>query len=92
LCWKEEWEAAVKNLERAIVHIKRARDSMARRMERNIKTLEKLRQPSRRRPVEKLLERNREAHDKCVELVETLRRLQEELRNLIQTYGISRKS
>lgn len=91
MCWKDEWEAAIKNLERAIVHIRRARDSMAKRIERNQKTLEKLRYPSERKNVEGLLEKNCEAHAKCVLLIDALKKHQEELRNLILTHGISRK-
>jgi Na+/phosphate symporter len=91
LCWKDEWEAAVKNLKWAIIHIQRAQDSLEKRALRNRKTLHRLKYPSERKRVEELLKKNTEAVEKCSIMIETLRKYQAALINLIETHGVSRK-
>jgi len=92
LCWKYKLEAAVKHLKWAIINIQRTQDSLEKRAMRNRKTLQKLKYPSQRKPVEELLQKNMEAVEKCTKLIETLRKCQDELITLIETHGISRKT
>ena len=92
MCWKDEWEAAIKNLRWAIIHIQRAQDSLEKRALRNRKTLQKLQYPSERKHVEELLKKNTEAVEKCTIMIDTLKKYQAALINLIETHGISRKA
>ena len=65
---------------------------MEKRCLRNKITLEKLKYPSERKPVEERLKKNREAEVQCTVMIAELRKMQDQLRGLIETHGISRKA
>ena len=94
MCWKYEWAMAVNNLNNAITHVERARRKIHRRLLRNERTLRKFRSskkynyPGCIEPVQKLIEKNREAELKCRLLIDLLRGHQRGLRWMINKYGI----
>jgi hypothetical protein len=54
-------------------------------------TLDKLKYPSERKPVEERLKKNRKAEVQCTVMIAELRKMQDQLRGLIESLGISRK-
>lgn len=94
MCWKYEWASAVNNLNSAIIHVERARRKIHKRLLRNEKTLKKLSEskkyncPAHLDPVKALIEKNREAENKCRQVIADFRERQKQLRRMINTYGI----
>lgn len=94
MCWKYEWSRAVNNLTNAIIHVERARRKIHARKLRNKRTLEKLSKskkhsgPRSLAPVKTLINKNRDAEQQCIIIIEDLKEKQNQLRHLINTYGI----
>jgi hypothetical protein len=100
MCWKQEWAMAINNLEHAVGHIQRARVKLEKRLERNKKCLEKLKDNPRFRnrfgqpyekilaPTEKKIAHNSAGIEECTRLIETLKTSQDHLFRMIHKYGI----
>jgi hypothetical protein len=97
MCWKQEWAAAIGNLERAIVHVERAKVKLEKRFERNATSLERLQEskkysgPKSLAPVERLIAFNESGIRNCEEVIDTLQTVQRRLHRMIKTYGIKRR-
>lgn len=78
MCWKFEWARAINNLNRAILHINRAREKVEKRSERaklpEVKFKWNL------------------ATRKCKLLITVLQSVQRDLDKLIEEFGIKRKA
>lgn len=98
MCWKYEWAKASNNLSWAIRHVERARAKLHKRMLRNKKTFKKYQQskkynyPCFLAPVQKNIEKNLKGEKQCREIIADLKKRQAQLKNLIDNYGLSRKS
>lgn len=93
MCWKQEWAHAINNLQKAIMHIERARDKLNKRKERNEKSLKKKWAKNDRfeqRKIEMRMEKNRKGQEQCENLIADLEETQDQLFKLIHKYGISR--
>lgn len=94
MCWKYEWARAVNNLNYAITHVERARAKIHKRLLRNEKTLRKMSQSKRYNypcylePVQTLIEKNREAEEQCKQIIADFIKRQDQLRHMIEVYGI----
>ena len=81
MCWKQEWAAAVNNLNWAILHINRAKTKLEKR---SLNDLKKPLSPADIDAAKKGLE-------KCKEIIASLEASQEELKWLIENVGLWRK-
>jgi len=84
-------EAAVKNLNWAITHVKRAHEKIQARRLRNERTLQKLKYPSEMKPVIKLRNRNLAAEKKCQLAIDYALTSINFIREVIKEVGITRK-
>jgi hypothetical protein len=95
MCWKQEWAAAIGNLEHAIVHIERAKVKLERRLARNRVHLELLSRSSKRNypamlaSVQALIEKNRAGIEECRRVIAELMARQDQLFGMIKVYGIN---
>jgi len=98
LCWKHEWAKAIGNIQKAIKYIERAKESLEKRLERNLRNLERCKKdpkwnyPSILEPIQKLIQKNTRAIEECNTIIKVLRCRQNQLYKMIQQYGISRKA
>jgi hypothetical protein len=96
MCWKQEWAAAIGNLEHAIVHVERAKVKLERRLARNRVTFERMSRSSKYNyppmltPVQALIEKNRAGVEECRRVIAELMARQDQLFGMIKVYGINR--
>jgi hypothetical protein len=94
MCWKHEWAMAINNLQHAIEHTEKARNKLIKRLERNEKFLQRLKQsknnsgPGSLAPVHQCIEKNQAGIGECAQIIAELRIRQHQLYRLIQVYGI----
>jgi len=94
MCWKDEWVAAIKNLDRGIRHIEKAREKVHQRGLRNEKTIQtciEVDDAWNRRAAQMRLEKNRAAESQCRTIIAGLKETRGQLQRMVETYGISRK-
>jgi len=98
MCWKYEWAKAANNLNHAIIHVERARKKIHARLLRNKKTLKKLSKskkyncPAHLDPVKALIKKNSEAEEQCRQVIADFKEKQDQLRRMIDAYGIKMSS
>jgi len=92
MCWKYEWAKAINNVSNAIIHVERAKRKIHARKLRHKRTLKKLSKSKYNYParVKALINKNRDAEQRCIILIEDFEEAQKQLRHLIDTYGIKR--
>lgn len=96
MCWKHEWAMAINNLERAKDHIRKARERLIHRKQRNLKNFERMKSnkkfnyPKMLAPVTALITKNQQGIDECDEIIEVLHKQQDQLFAMVHIYGIKR--
>ncbi len=94
MCWKHEWAKAINNLNRAIMFVERARESMQKRLLRNDKNLRRLQQnkkynyPGVLKPVQDRIQKNLRAIAECDQIISELKIMQNQLFVMVHFYGI----
>ena len=97
MCWKEEWAYAIRDIDKAIVHVEKARKKLAKRRARAQSWLQKQsqdqkhNQPKQLAQIQEVISKGVLAEHRCDYLIETLRMKQRLLRGFIEAYGFSRK-
>lgn len=94
MCWKQEWGAAIGNIQQAIKHVEVAQVKLEKRRERNFDTLHTSRNErsdkfEERKIVERMF-KNSEGIMECMREKEELKKAQGRLYHMIQIYGINR--
>ena len=91
MCWKQEWAHAINNLQKAIMHIKRAQDKLDKRLERNEAALEKVRGKDKfeENKIGERLLTNTEGIEDCKEIISNLKTKQAQLYSMVHEYGIN---
>lgn len=96
MCWKQEWAAAIGNLEHAKEHIKHAQAKLLKRKLRNTANLDRLRgskkhnYPSELERVQHLIVKNDKGIWECKVIHDWLETIQNDLYQMIKVYGITR--
>jgi len=96
VCWKDEWAKGINELNKVIAHIEYAQRKLERRLDRNLKHLERLMSdkkynyPKVLAPVKLLINKNTEAIENCKTMVSDSRKTQGLLYCMIHTIGITR--
>lgn len=94
MCWKQEWAAAIGNLQYAIKHTERAREKLKKRKERNDATLQRTMEQGHDRfneaRIGELAVKNSSGIEDCDLVLLRLKTTQNILYEMINKYGISR--
>ena len=94
MCWKQEWAAAIGNLQHSIKHTERAREKLKKRKERNDATLQRTMEQGHDRfneaRIGELAVKNSSGIEDCDLVLLRLKTTQNILYEMINKYGISR--
>lgn len=98
MCWKEEWAYAIRDINKAIKHVKRAQEKLEKRRDRAKKHYRKLSKDKKHgtakelAAVQAIIDKNTSGIARCLLIVNNLRYQQQNLRTLIEELGINSTS